>query len=73
MKLSQQTREFVTLYLVVATELIGFGLIIPILPQIAYNYNKTPLMMGILLAAYSFAQFIAAPFVDNDVAVKATF
>jgi DHA1 family tetracycline resistance protein-like MFS transporter len=62
MKLSQQTREFITLYLVVATELIGFGLIIPILPQIAYNYNQTPLMMGILLAAYSFAQFIAAPF-----------
>ncbi|NBV82711.1 MFS transporter [bacterium] len=61
MKLSQQTREFITLYLVVATELIGFGLIIPILPQIAYGYNQTPLMMGILLAAYSFAQFIAAP------------
>lgn len=61
MKLSQQTREFITLYLVVATELIGFGLIIPVLPQIAYNYNQTPIMMGVLLAAYSLAQFVAAP------------
>jgi len=62
MKLTQQTREFITLYLVVATELIGFGLIVPILPQIAYQYNQGRFMMGALLAAYSLAQFIAAPF-----------
>jgi len=54
-------RAFFILFLIVATELIGFGLIIPILPQIASRFEQTPLMIGLLLAAYSAAQFIAAP------------
>ena len=54
-------RSFFILFLIVATELIGFGLIIPILPQIAIRFEQTPLKIGILLAAYSAAQFIAAP------------
>ena len=49
------------LFAVVATELIGFGLIIPILPQLTEMFNVSPFKVGILLAAYSLAQFIAAP------------
>jgi DHA1 family tetracycline resistance protein-like MFS transporter len=49
------------LFLVVATELIGFGLIIPVLPQIAISFEADPTLLGVLMAAYSFAQFIAAP------------
>jgi DHA1 family tetracycline resistance protein-like MFS transporter len=50
-----------TLFLVVATELIGFGLIIPILPQLASQFSVKPFWVGVLLSAYSFAQFISAP------------
>jgi len=54
-------KPFFTIFLIVATELIGFGLIIPILPQLALQFNPTGLQLGILLSAYSFAQFFAAP------------
>ena len=52
-------------FLLVATELIGFGLIIPILPQISQHYTNSGLLIGILLASYSFAQFFAAPFLGK--------
>lgn len=54
-------KAFLTLFLVVATELIGFGLVIPILPQIAFRYHVSDFYLGIMLASYSFAQFFAAP------------
>jgi DHA1 family tetracycline resistance protein-like MFS transporter len=59
--MTDKKRSFFILFLIVATELIGFGLIIPILPQIASRFEQTPLKIGMLLAAYSAAQFIAAP------------
>jgi len=58
-------RALSILFLVVATELIGFGLIIPVLPQIAFGMAKSPLYIGILMAAYSAAQFISAPILGS--------
>lgn len=58
---SPQKKALFTLFLVVATELIGFGLIIPVLPQIASKFESNHIMIGILMGAYSIAQFIAAP------------
>ncbi len=55
-------RSLFVLFVVVATELIGFGLIIPVLPQLALKFNVSSFWLGILMAAYSAAQFIAAPF-----------
>ena len=54
-----------TLFLVVATELIGFGLIIPILPQLAFKMNVGSWGIGILMATYSLAQFFAAPILGS--------
>ena len=54
-------RALMILFMVVATELIGFGLIIPILPQLTEMFSVSPIQVGFLLAAYSIAQFIAAP------------
>ncbi|NBV42552.1 MFS transporter, partial [bacterium] len=62
---NRRFKEFFTLYLIVATELIGFGLIIPILPQLAYQLEQNRFMMGLLLAAYSLAQFVAAPILGS--------
>ena len=58
---SSNKRVFLILFLVVATELIGFGLIIPVLPQIAHQFQTNGLMLGMLLATYSAAQFFAGP------------
>src|SRR6476661_8043092 len=47
---------------IVFIDLIGFGMIIPILPLYAQRFNATELQIGILLASYSFMQFLASPF-----------
>ncbi|MGE4169257.1 MAG: MFS transporter [Candidatus Margulisiibacteriota bacterium] len=58
---SPHKKSLFILFLVVATELIGFGLLIPILPQIASQFQVSPFLIGFLLASYSLAQFVAAP------------
>ena len=58
-------RSLFVLFLVVATELIGFGLIIPVLPVLAAQFDINYFLLGILMASFSFAQFIAAPFLGS--------
>ena len=49
------------LFLIVFTDLVGFGLIIPLLPFYGEHFQATPAEVGALMAIYSLAQFIAAP------------
>lgn len=42
-------------------DMIGFSLILPLLPYYALEYGGTPAMVGWLLAVYALAQLIAAP------------
>jgi len=50
-----------TIFLIVFIDLLGFGLILPLLPYIAEKYQATPAQIGILTATYSFFQLIASP------------
>lgn len=50
------------LFLIVFVDLIGFGLIIPLLPFYGEHLQATPAEVGLLMAAYSCAQFVTAPF-----------
>ena len=50
-----------TLFLIVFTDLVGFGLIIPLLPFYGEHFHASPAEVGLLMATYSLAQFIAAP------------
>ena len=52
----------VALFLIVLVDLIGFGIIIPLLPFYAEHFQAQPATVGLLMATYSLAQFIAAPF-----------
>ena len=61
MKTPSLKKSLFAIFLIVATELIGFGLIIPILPQLALQFNVSGLWMGLLLSSFSLAQFIASP------------
>ncbi len=49
------------LFLIVVVDLIGFGIIIPLLPFYAEHYNASPAEVGFLMAIYSITQFISAP------------
>lgn len=47
---------------IVFIDLIGFGMIIPILPLYAQRFQATEWQIGILLASYSFMQDPDLPF-----------
>ena len=49
------------LFLIVFIDLVGFGVIIPLLPFYGEHFGATPAQVGLLMAAYSFTQFLAAP------------
>lgn len=50
-----------TIFLIVFIDLLGFGLIIPLLPFYALKYSATPFQVELLQSVYSFCQFIASP------------
>ncbi len=50
------------LLLVVFINLVGFGLVIPLLPFYAKSLNASPWQVTALFSAYSLGQFLAEPF-----------
>lgn len=42
--------------------LLGFGVVIPILPILSHQFGATPLQTGLLLSVYSLMQFLFSPF-----------
>jgi len=50
-----------TLFLIVFIDLVGFGLIIPLLPFYAEHFQASPMTVGMVMAVYSLTQFVAAP------------
>src|SRR6187549_690408 len=55
------TRPLLVIFLTIFVNLIGFGIIIPLLPFYAETFGASPLVVGLLFAAFSLAQLIAAP------------
>ncbi|HWB48740.1 MAG TPA: MFS transporter [Stellaceae bacterium] len=49
------------LFLIVLIDLIGFGLVIPLLPFYAERFSATPQEVTVLLAVYSAVQMLTAP------------
>lgn len=50
------------IFLIVFIGLLGFGIILPLLPLYAEEYGASPLTVGILLASYSLMQLVATPY-----------
>lgn len=49
------------IFLTVFIDLIGFGLILPLLPIYAKNFHASGFVIGAIMASYSLMQFIFAP------------
>ena len=49
------------LFSVVVVDLIGFGIVIPILPFWAERYGASGLWLGVILASHALMQFLLAP------------
>lgn len=56
-----KNKSLMTIFLIVFIDLLGFGIILPLLPYIAEKYSAGPLQIGLLTATYSFFQLIASP------------
>jgi DHA1 family tetracycline resistance protein-like MFS transporter len=55
------TRPLLIIFLTIFVNLIGFGIIIPLLPFYAETFGASPLVIGLLFAVYSVCQLVAAP------------
>jgi MFS transporter, DHA1 family, tetracycline resistance protein len=58
-------RSLAIIFLIIFVNLLGFGIIIPLLPFYADNVGATPLQIGLLFASYSLCQIVAAPFLGS--------
>jgi DHA1 family tetracycline resistance protein-like MFS transporter len=50
-----------TIFLIVFIDLLGFSIILPLLPYYAETYGATPFIVGLLVASYAAAQLLGAP------------
>src|SRR3954451_15567907 len=50
-----------SIFLIVLSDLMGFGLIIPLLPFYARQYAASDFQVGLLFAIFSLCQMIATP------------
>src|SRR4030065_218029 len=53
--------RLMTIFLIFFIALLGFSLILPLLPYYAETYGATPTMVGLLVASYAAAQLVGAP------------
>jgi DHA1 family tetracycline resistance protein-like MFS transporter len=56
-----EARRLSTIFIVVFVDLLGFSLILPLLPYYAEAFGATPATVGFLVASYAAAQLIGAP------------
>lgn len=54
-------RKTATLLLVVFIDLIGFGIVIPVLPLLVERVGGSTILVGIIIAAFSLFQFLFSP------------
>jgi DHA1 family tetracycline resistance protein-like MFS transporter len=55
------TRPLLIIFLTILVNLIGFGIIIPLLPFYAQTFGASPVVIGLLFAIFSLCQLVAAP------------
>jgi DHA1 family tetracycline resistance protein-like MFS transporter len=55
------TRPLLVIFLTIFVNLVGFGIIIPLLPFYAQMFGASPLVIGLLFASFSLSQLVAAP------------
>lgn len=55
------TKPLLIIFLTILIDLLGFGIVIPLLTFYAEEFHATPLDIGLLVASYSLMQFLFAP------------
>src|SRR5580765_8514367 len=55
------TRPLLIIFLTIFVNLVGFGIIIPLLPFYAQTFGASPFIVGLLFAIFSLCQLVASP------------
>lgn len=53
--------SLLVIFLTVFVDLVGFGIVLPLLPVYSKDFGASGLVIGAIMAAFSFMQFICAP------------
>jgi len=53
--------RLLTIFVIVFVDLLGFSLILPLLPYYAESFGATQFIIGLLVASYAAAQLLGAP------------
>lgn len=53
--------RLLTIFIIVFVDLLGFSLILPLLPYYAENYGASPFIVGLLVAVYAAASLFGSP------------
>jgi len=53
--------QYLTIFLTCFIDILGFGIVIPVLPLYAEHFGATPVQIGWLVGIFSLAQFFFAP------------
>jgi len=61
----QRKASLPLLFSVVFMDMVGFGFIIPLIPDYIHDFGGAPALAGILMASYALGQFFAAPVVGR--------
>jgi DHA1 family tetracycline resistance protein-like MFS transporter len=56
-----KTARLINIFVVVFVDMLGFGLILPLLPYYAETFGATPFLIGMIVASYAAASLIGAP------------
>jgi DHA1 family tetracycline resistance protein-like MFS transporter len=59
------SRPLLVIFLTIFVNLVGFGIIIPLLPFYAQTFGASPLTIGLLFASFSVSQLVAAPLLGD--------
>ncbi|WP_448375404.1 MFS transporter [Fervidobacterium sp.] len=62
---AQKKKVITTLFFIVLADMLGFGLIIPLLPYYVKQFGATDLMVGLLSMVYPLGQIFAAPLIGR--------
>lgn len=54
-------RPLFTIFIIVFVDLLGFSLILPLLPYYAEEFGATPALVGLLVASYAAASLVGSP------------